>query len=81
MRKEKIEKIRELASSFQQAVFDTLIIKMEKAIKKLELKIWHWLVVFRPIFSFDNYFAIWQKNIMVKFCFPRLNIFVVIMQQ
>jgi len=31
---QKIKKIRELSSSFQQAVFDTLIIKTEKAIKK-----------------------------------------------
>ena len=36
--KEKIEKIRELSSSFQQAVFETLIIKMEKAIKKTGIK-------------------------------------------
>jgi len=36
--KEKIKKIRELSSSFQQAVFDTLIIKMEKAIKKTGIK-------------------------------------------
>ena len=38
MRKEKIEKIIELASSFQQVVFETLIIKMEKAIKKTGIK-------------------------------------------
>jgi N6-L-threonylcarbamoyladenine synthase len=36
--KEKIKKIRELSSSFQQAVFETLIIKMEKAIKKTGIK-------------------------------------------
>jgi N6-L-threonylcarbamoyladenine synthase len=36
--KEKIEKIRELSSSFQQAVFETLIIKTEKAIKKTGIK-------------------------------------------
>jgi Metal-dependent proteases with possible chaperone activity len=36
--KEKIKKIRELASSFQQAVFETLIIKTEKAIKKTGIK-------------------------------------------
>jgi N6-L-threonylcarbamoyladenine synthase len=36
--KEKIKKIRELSSSFQQAVFETLIIKTEKAIKKTGIK-------------------------------------------
>ena len=36
--KEKIKKIRELSSSFQQAVFETLIIKTEKAIKKTGVK-------------------------------------------
>ena len=36
--KEKIKKIRELSSSFQQAVFETLIIKMENAIKKTGIK-------------------------------------------
>lgn len=35
---EKIKKIRDLLSSFQQAVFDTLIIKTEKAIKKTGIK-------------------------------------------
>jgi len=36
--KEKLKKIKELASSFQQAVFETLIIKTEKAIKKTGIK-------------------------------------------
>jgi N6-L-threonylcarbamoyladenine synthase len=36
--KKKIKKIRELASSFQQAVFETLSIKTEKAIKKTGIK-------------------------------------------
>jgi len=35
---EKVEKVRELSSSFQQAVFETLIIKTEKAIKKTGIK-------------------------------------------
>jgi N6-L-threonylcarbamoyladenine synthase len=35
---EKIKKVRELLSSFQQAVFETLIIKTEKAIKKTGIK-------------------------------------------
>jgi len=36
--KEKVKKIKELASSFQQAVFDTLLIKTEKAIRKTGIK-------------------------------------------
>jgi len=36
--KEKIRKIKELLSSFQKAVFETLIIKTEKAIKKTGIK-------------------------------------------
>ena len=36
--KEKIRKIKELSSSFQKAVFETLIIKTEKAIKKTGIK-------------------------------------------
>jgi N6-L-threonylcarbamoyladenine synthase len=36
--KEKIKKIRELSSSFQQAVFEALIIKTKKAIKKTGIK-------------------------------------------
>jgi len=35
---EKIKNVRELLSSFQQAVFETLIIKTEKAIKKTGIK-------------------------------------------
>jgi N6-L-threonylcarbamoyladenine synthase len=35
---EKIKKVRELLSSFQQAVFETLIIKTEKAIEKTGIK-------------------------------------------
>jgi N6-L-threonylcarbamoyladenine synthase len=35
---EKVKKVRELSSSFQQAVFETLIIKTEKAIKKTGIK-------------------------------------------
>ena len=36
---EKAKKVKELASSFQEAVFDTLLIKLEKAMKQTGIKI------------------------------------------